>query len=109
MIRPMLRKSFWTRRNTSTGNLPSTDSKDDENRNFAFELRSKWKFKGKPKDPFSITAALATIDDVENSGDTGSHGRSLNDVLDSSIEHSRPTKAYQVPSRASHGEDLIMT
>ncbi|KAI1352895.1 hypothetical protein F5Y01DRAFT_323647 [Xylaria sp. FL0043] len=99
LIRPMLRKSFWTRNQSTAAGLPSTESKDREAPSFA--SKTKWNQKSKPKDPFSVTVALATINDNTNPSSCDS----LDEpgvASDSSLEQDRPTGAYIVPPKFYH-------
>ncbi|KAH9907584.1 hypothetical protein F4778DRAFT_546881 [Xylariomycetidae sp. FL2044] len=68
MLRPMFSKAFWSRRRSTGVGLASSDSKDASKPTGSFDTKSKWSFK--KRDPFSVTAALATVNNEhEHSSD----------------------------------------
>jgi hypothetical protein len=74
MVRPLFTKAFWTGRYSNSGGYSSGPSKNSGNAEASFEMKTKRSRKNKHKDPFSISAALAT---VLGHGDS-SPGESLN-------------------------------
>ncbi|KAI0976888.1 hypothetical protein F4678DRAFT_414954 [Xylaria arbuscula] len=102
LLRPMLRKSFWTRKQRTRTGLSSIDSSERETSRPSFATRSKWSQKSTPKDPFSVTLALATINDNANPSDSNSLDEPLRKV------HPSPPKYYQDGSNSSHREDTVI-
>ncbi|KJZ68689.1 hypothetical protein HIM_11916 [Hirsutella minnesotensis 3608] len=65
LIRPLFFKSFWTQNPSIVGRSFHFTSENSSKPTAAFEMNSRRKLKR--YDPFSLTAALATVDDYDNS------------------------------------------
>lgn len=60
-IKPIFRRSFWTRAGGWRTDLHSTDSNDGGSYGIRFDLGSKWSHQSKHQDPYGVTLALATV------------------------------------------------
>ncbi|KJZ72238.1 hypothetical protein HIM_07542 [Hirsutella minnesotensis 3608] len=65
LIRPLFFKSFWTQNPSIVGRFFHFTSENSSKPTAAFETNSRRKLKR--YDPFSLSAALATVDDYDNS------------------------------------------
>ncbi|KAI0437483.1 hypothetical protein F4803DRAFT_538738 [Xylaria telfairii] len=100
MIRPIFRKSFWTRtRGRGTTNLTSKNSNEDNTHGKNFDSRSKWSHQSKHKDPYSVTVALTTVNDDTNPSCDNMTRESVGDITSSSMEYPNTQD-----KRITHGE-----
>ncbi|RYP33636.1 hypothetical protein DL767_004685 [Monosporascus sp. MG133] len=61
LVRPMFTKTFWTGKYSAGQGNSSRPSKNSGNIGVSFEMSAKRSRKSKTRDPFSVTAALATV------------------------------------------------
>lgn len=85
IIRPMLSRPFWTGgKYKGSGGYSSGPSKNSRKIGGSYEMDSRRSKKGKAKDPFSVTAALATAVGDGNSPPHGSPTGSTENMIDPS-------------------------
>ncbi|RYO77344.1 hypothetical protein DL766_007940 [Monosporascus sp. MC13-8B] len=88
LIRPMFAKSFWTGKYSGSGGYSSRPCKNSGNMGVSFEMNAKRTNKSKNRDPFSVTAALATVlgdGDSPESPPRGSSNESTEKIIRPSI------------------------
>ncbi|KAH7140339.1 hypothetical protein B0J13DRAFT_504495 [Dactylonectria estremocensis] len=95
LIRPMFRANFWTREysGSNKGYKSSGPSKNSGNMGASFEMGAS---KRSRKDPFSVTAALATINADDN--------ESTDDILKNPAVHNGASIIRTQPSPTSSGD-----
>lgn len=105
MIRPMFSKSFWTGvYSTNSGYSHTGPSKHSQNPGASYEMNAKRAQKSKNKDPFSVTAALATVaDDNESTHRPESSNGSTAKIIDPSVAHGQQEKYSTYSSELERG------
>ncbi|KAH6894692.1 hypothetical protein B0T10DRAFT_258645 [Thelonectria olida] len=91
LIRPMFTTKFWSPNYTGPTGYSSGPSKNSAHGGSIEMSGVKHSLKSKNKDPFSVTAALAT---VRESGDNGSTDR----IIDNPSETTHPTRGHSPAS-----------
>jgi hypothetical protein len=86
LLRPMFTTTFWTGKYTGKGGYSTKPSKHSANLERSFEMNKKNRksTKSKNADPFSITAALATVMGTDESPPSGSPNGSTEQIIESS-------------------------
>ncbi|RYC62748.1 hypothetical protein CHU98_g3464 [Xylaria longipes] len=115
MIRPIFRKSFWTRTRGRETDLHSTGSNDGKPYGKNFDSRSKWSYRSKHQDPYSVTVALATINDDTNPSCDDIPRESIGDFRSSSVQYpgthekrTAPGEVYENSRNPGCHEDMVI-
>ncbi len=109
LIRPLFFKSFWTQKPTRNGRYTQGTSKTGSKPGVSFEMNTKRSHKNKQNDPFSVTAALATVDDYGGSQDNIINPYAgQEDLGNLTREHSRPFSGDLESGMAARHEKLVI-
>jgi len=63
LIRPMFSRSFWSNNRTTINSAHHKNTKGTDDMGSGVEMKSKQSHRNKVEDPFSLTAALVTVDE----------------------------------------------